>query len=200
MVAGGAGISRGQSHTDGEILGKFGNREWWGMHITFKAPIEKQSCKYKYGPYFKESEMLGWAVIPYFQKIFFFSEGAGGILVLTLHSERYSGNSNVADEAETERPGAGRLIRRLQLWTRKRWWSWTEKGRAKGSGAWDIAKVTSGYSKSPTYKPSSFELPKTQSHLPSTSSLSEIVACPQSPTADELSLLPSPTSSPFSSQ
>ena len=59
MVAGGAGISRGQSHTDGEILGKFGNREWWGMHITFKTPIEKQSCKYKYGPYFKESEMLG---------------------------------------------------------------------------------------------------------------------------------------------
>lgn len=27
-VAGGAGISRGQSHTDGEILGKFGSREW----------------------------------------------------------------------------------------------------------------------------------------------------------------------------
>ena len=28
MVASGAGISRGQSHTDGEILGKFGSREW----------------------------------------------------------------------------------------------------------------------------------------------------------------------------
>ena len=52
------------------------------------------------------------------------------------------------------------------------------------------------YSKSPTYEPSSCELSKMRTCIPSTSGVSEIAACPSSPIADDPSALPSPTSSP----
>ena len=64
------------------------------------------------------------------------------------------------------------------------------------------------YSKSPTYEPSSsnfqrYELAsgsiRKPEPVPSTSGVSEIVACPLSPIADDPSALPSPTSSPSSS-
>ena len=57
------------------------------------------------------------------------------------------------------------------------------------------------YSKSSTYEPSSCELSKIWTCVPSTSGMSETAACPpSSPIADDPSALPSPTSSPSSSQ
>lgn len=45
-----------------------------------------------------------------------------------------------------------------------------------------------------TYKPSNCRLSKMQTHISSTSGVSEIVACPPFPVADEPSSVPSPTS------
>ena len=56
------------------------------------------------------------------------------------------------------------------------------------------------YSRSPTYEPSSCKFSKMRTCVPSTSGVSEIAACPPSPIADDPSALPSPTSSPSSSQ
>ena len=56
------------------------------------------------------------------------------------------------------------------------------------------------YSKSPVYDPSGCELSKMQICIPSASAMSEIAACPPSPVADSPSTLPSPLSSPLSSQ
>ena len=49
---------------------------------------------------------------------------------------------------------------------------------------------------SPTYEPSSFELPEISTYVPSVSAATDIAACPSSLTADDPSALPSPTSSP----
>ena len=56
------------------------------------------------------------------------------------------------------------------------------------------------YSKSPTYEPSSCELSKMRTCVPLMSGVSEIAACLPSPIADDPSALPSPTSSPSTSQ
>ena len=56
------------------------------------------------------------------------------------------------------------------------------------------------YSKSPTYESSSCKLSKMWTCVPSTSGMGEIAACSPSPIADNPSALPSPTSSPSSSQ
>ena len=55
-------------------------------------------------------------------------------------------------------------------------------------------------SKSPIYKPSSQELSKMQTCVPSVTNMNEIAACPPSPIADDPSALPSLTSSHSSSQ
>lgn len=56
------------------------------------------------------------------------------------------------------------------------------------------------YSKSPTYESSSHKISKRRTCVLSTSDVGEIAACPPSPTADNPSALPSPASSPSSSQ
>ena len=53
---------------------------------------------------------------------------------------------------------------------------------------------------SPTYEPSNYEFTKMRTCVPSMSGVNEIAACPPSPTAEEPSALPSPISSPSSSQ
>ena len=56
------------------------------------------------------------------------------------------------------------------------------------------------YSRPLTYKPSSCKLSKMQTCVPPTTSTSETAACPPSLVADDPSALPSPPSSPSSSQ
>ena len=56
------------------------------------------------------------------------------------------------------------------------------------------------YIKSPTYELTSYKLSEMQKCIPPTSGMSEIAVCPPSPIVDDLSALPSPSSSPSSSQ
>ena len=70
-----------------------------------------------------------------------------------------------------------------------------------GTQGWFIncKSVNVIYSKSPTYEPSSCKLSKMWTCIPPSSDMSEIVACPPSPIADDPSALPSPDSSSSSS-
>jgi len=84
-----------------------------------------------------------------------------------------------------------------QVGTQDTWWHWNscrnlEEGEEKGDrGMGEVGRGLLQCSKSPTYEPSSCELSKVQMCIPSTSGMSETVACPPPPIADDPLTLPS---------